>query len=64
MHCQQPTEFVHASGLPRNWVTDADECGTCHTRGQWRTENDPRVAWDLNRNDRLMLRGMRIDPNE
>ena len=64
MNCQQPTEFTHASGLGRNWITDEDECETCHTRGKWRTENDPKVAWDLNHNDRSLLKAIKIDPDE
>ena len=64
MSCQQPTEFLHPSGMGRNWITAEDECETCGAHGPWRTENDPKVAWELNRNDRLMLKGIKINPDD
>ena len=64
MVCQQPTEFTHASGMSRRWITADDVCDTCGAHGPWRTENDPKVAWDLNHNDRSLLKAIKIDPDD
>lgn len=40
----------------------ADACKYCGSKGQWRTQNEPKKPYDLSDNDRRMLRSARIDP--
>ena len=46
--------------FPRNWLDDGDACKHCGAIGFWRTATEPMVEWDLNENDRRMLRSLRI----
>ena len=52
--CDGQNEFPH------NWVSDHDACKWCGTTRMWRTGNEPKIAWELNENDRRMLKAFRI----
>lgn len=56
--CDSPNEF------PRNWVDDTDECTACGAKKQWRTVNEPKVAWDVSHNDRRFLKALRIKSDD
>ena len=48
--------------FPRNWIEDTDKCKFCGAVGLWRRPDEPTVLYELSRNDKVMLRSMRIDP--
>lgn len=52
--CDSPNPFM------RRWIEDHDACSTCGAEGQWRTVNEPRVAYELSLNDKRLLKSLRI----
>jgi hypothetical protein len=48
--------------FPRNWVAEGDVCQFCGSANCWRTENEPRVPYELNWSDKRFLKSLRIAP--
>ena len=49
-----------ANEFSNNWIDDHDACKFCGATKLWRTMNEPKVSWELNENDRRMLKAFRI----
>lgn len=46
--------------FPHNWINEGDACKFCGSVNLWRTLNEPKVAYELNANDKRLLRSLRI----
>jgi hypothetical protein len=60
--CDGLNMFTFANGTPRRYATEDDICKYCKTKNSWRRGNEPKKPYELDFNDRRMLKSMRIAP--
>ena len=60
MQCAGGTTFHFPNGTPRRYPTPEDVCPYCGGKNRWRRGGDPLIPWELNENDRRMLKAFRI----